>query len=46
MTKVRVTITLEKDVYEKFKKICAEKDMKLSTKINSLLRRWTEENEK
>ena len=45
MIKVRVTITLDRDVYERFKNKCIEKDTKMSTKINSLLRKWVENSE-
>ena len=38
--KTKVTITLDKDLFEKFKKICIESDLKVSTKINGLIKEW------
>ena len=38
--KTKVTITLDKDLFEKFKKICIENDLKVSTKINGLIKEW------
>lgn len=45
MVKSIITITVDKGVLEKFKKICVQKDMKISTKINTLMTEWVSENE-
>ena len=44
MPKTRLTITIDKKVLEEFKKICEEMDVKMSTKINSLVRDWVNNN--
>jgi MoaA/NifB/PqqE/SkfB family radical SAM enzyme len=36
----KVTITLDKELFEKFKKACRERDFKVSTKINGLIKEW------
>ncbi len=38
--KQRVTITLDKELFKKFKDECNNEDIKISTKINSLIRDW------
>jgi uncharacterized protein (DUF4415 family) len=38
----KITITLDIDTLEKFRKVCKEEDSKVSTKINSLIRSWLE----
>ncbi|MEM2131551.1 MAG: hypothetical protein QXR96_03435 [Candidatus Woesearchaeota archaeon] len=46
MSKTQINITVDKEVLDKFKKICKKKDIKISTKINTLIREWTEKEEK
>jgi hypothetical protein len=46
MTKIPFTVTVDREVYEEFKKICLKKDIKLSTKVNSLIKEWVANNEK
>lgn len=40
--KIRITITLDKETLNRFKNFCKENDMKISTKINSLIKEWLE----
>jgi len=42
--KKRVTITLDVNLLDEFKKVCSEKDLKVSTKINSLIKEWLSNN--
>ena len=42
MGKVSLNITVDEEVLLRFKKICKDKDMKVSTKINSLMREWAD----
>ena len=42
--KIPVTITVDSDLFEKFKKVCEENDIKVSTKINTLIKEWLEKN--
>ncbi|MEK6862923.1 MAG: hypothetical protein AABW57_02045 [Nanoarchaeota archaeon] len=44
MRKIPLTITVDKDLLEKFKKSCKERDIKTSTKINTLMKEWCNEN--
>lgn len=44
MTKVPINITVDKEVVEEFKELCENNDMKMSTKINSLMREWIQRN--
>ncbi|MEM5871737.1 MAG: toxin-antitoxin system protein [Candidatus Aenigmatarchaeota archaeon] len=44
--KIPVTITLDSDLFEKFKTICEKNDVKVSTKINTLIKEWIEKNSK
>jgi len=44
LRKIPLTITVDKDLLEKFKKSCKEKDIKTSTKINTLMKEWCNEN--
>lgn len=44
MAKIPITITVDKEVLEEFKKICEEMDIKVSTKINSLMKEWAKNN--
>jgi hypothetical protein len=42
--KIPVTITVDLELFEKFKKVCAENDIKVSTKINTLIKEWLDKN--
>jgi len=42
--KIHITITVDADMYKEFKKFCEMNDIKVSTKINTLMREWLEEN--
>jgi antitoxin component of RelBE/YafQ-DinJ toxin-antitoxin module len=44
--KVPVTITVDEELLEKFKKLCESQDIKVSTKINTLMREWANNNSK
>lgn len=46
MPKVPVNITVDKEVLDKFKKLCESNDMKVSTKINSLMKEWLDNKER
>jgi len=46
MTKIPLNITVDKDVLDNFKKICEKNDIKVSTKINTLMKEWIEKNRK
>ena len=46
MPKVPLNITVDKEVLDKFKKVCDKSDIKLSTKINTLMKEWIGENGK
>ncbi len=45
MAKIAITITVDKEVAEDFKKLCEEKDIKVSTKLNTLMKEWINNNE-
>jgi len=36
--KKKITITLDEDVFKNFKQTCADKGMKVSTRVNVLIR--------
>jgi antitoxin component of RelBE/YafQ-DinJ toxin-antitoxin module len=38
MTKIKVSMTIDEDVYEAFKNFCAKNGMKISTKVELLMR--------
>ena len=40
MGKTSINITVDREVLERFRKICSSMDIKVSTKINSLMREW------
>lgn len=40
MPKVPLNITVDKEIVEKFKELCENNDMKVSTKINTLIKEW------
>ncbi|MEM4137893.1 MAG: hypothetical protein QXF48_04490 [Candidatus Anstonellaceae archaeon] len=42
--KIVVSLTLDSDIYEKFKQICKNNDIKASTKVNTLIKEWLEKN--
>lgn len=42
--KIPRTITVDSELFEKFKRICEENDVKVSTKINTLIKEWVEKN--
>ncbi|MGE9810852.1 hypothetical protein ACLIKE_05855, partial [Ferroplasma acidiphilum] len=46
--KRRITLTIDINTYEKFKEVCKNQDIKMSTKINTLITKWlaVQENEK
>ena len=46
MGKVALNITVDKEVLDKFKDLCENNDMKVSTKINTLMKEWVEGNGK
>ena len=43
MSKVPLNITVDKKVLGEFKKMCENNDIKVSTKINTLMKEWIEE---
>lgn len=46
MPKIPLNITVDKEVLEIFKNLCENNDMKISTKINTLMKDWIKENNK
>lgn len=44
MTKVSLNITVDLEVLEKFRSICNKNDIKISTKINTLMKEWINRN--
>lgn len=44
MTKVSLNITVDGDVLSRFKELCGSMDIKVSTKINSLMKVWISTN--
>lgn len=46
MAKVPLNITVDKEVLDKFKEFCDNNDIKVSTKINTLMKEWVENNKK
>ena len=44
MTKVSLNITVDLEVLEKFRSICNKNDIKVSTKINTLMKEWINRN--
>ena len=45
MSKVPLNITVDKEILDKFKETCDKKDIKISTKINTLMKGWIKEND-
>lgn len=46
MGKIPITITVDEDTLEEFKKLCEKMDIKVSTKVNSLMKEWVQNNHK
>lgn len=44
MPKVPLNITVDKEILEKFKDLCENNDIKISTKINTLMKEWIDSN--
>lgn len=44
MAKVAFTITVDEKILDEFRNICENNDMKMSTKINSLMKEWIQRN--
>ncbi len=44
MPKATLNVTVDKEVLHKFKRWCESNDTKVSTKVNTLMRRWIEDN--
>jgi antitoxin component of RelBE/YafQ-DinJ toxin-antitoxin module len=44
MAKIPLNITVDKDILDKFKHVCDNNDIKISTKINTLMKEWIEKN--
>ncbi len=42
--KIPITITVDSDLFDRFKRVCEENDIKVSTKINTLIKEWLEKN--
>ena len=40
MRKIRVTITVDREILERFREKCRKNDIKVSTKINTLMKEW------
>ncbi|MEM4326004.1 MAG: plasmid partition protein ParG [Candidatus Pacearchaeota archaeon] len=40
MGKIPITVTVDEEVFEEFKKLCENNDIKISTKVNSLMKEW------
>lgn len=46
MTKIKLTVTIDSKVLEEFRKVCENNDIKMSTKVNSLITEWIKKNAK
>jgi len=46
MTKVPITVTIDEEILYNFREVCENNDIKMSTKINSLIKDWIERNNK
>ena len=46
MAKVALTITVDEEILNNFKEVCENNDIKISTKINSLMKEWIGRNNK
>jgi len=43
MPKVPLNITVDQEILKKFKELCLKNDTKFSTKINTLMKDWIEQ---
>ncbi len=43
MSKIPITVTVDEDLFKRFKEECSKRDIKVSTKINSLIKKWLKE---
>ena len=46
MVKVPITITVDEEILNSFREVCENNDIKMSTKINTLIKDWMETNTK
>lgn len=46
MVKVPITVTIDEEILNNFREVCENNDIKMSTKINSLIKDWMEINNK
>jgi len=46
MPKIPLNITVDKEILDQFKDVCDKNDIKISTKINTLMKEWVEKNGK
>lgn len=46
MAKVPITITVDEDILNNFRKVCENNDIKISTKINTLMKQWVRKKNK
>lgn len=46
MAKVPITITVDAEILNSFREFCENNDIKMSTKINSLIKEWIGSNNK
>jgi len=46
MPKIAINVTVDKEVYNIFKTLCNKNDIKISTKINTLMKNWIKEHGK
>jgi len=46
MSKIPITVTVDEKMFKKFKKLCKKNDIKISTKINSLIKEWVDNHNK
>jgi len=46
MGRIPITVTVDEEVFKKFKKLCEENDIKVSTKVNTLMKEWINNNNK
>lgn len=46
MVKVPITVTIDEEILRNFREMCENNDIKMSTKINSLMKEWIEMNNK
>ena len=46
MVKVPITITVDEQILNNFREVCENNDIKMSTKISSLIKEWIERDNK